>query len=104
MEVGTSTRGAGVEWDKEEGPEVGSTEAGSTEGEGADTETESGVSTGLGTTGSGEEAEKNEGSIEETKSKSDKEEVEGVSTLVEGGFGGGAGGENQADKEEEKGI
>ena len=99
MEVGTSTRGAGVEWDKEEGPEVGSTE-----GEGVDTETERGVSTGLGTTGSGEEAERNEGSIEETKSKSDKEEVEGVSTLVEGGFGGGAGGENQADKEEEKGI
>ena len=93
-----------MEWDKEEGPEVGSTEAGSTEVEGADTETKRGVSTGLGTTGSGEEVERNEGSIEETKSKSDKEEVEGVSTLVEGGFGGGAGGENQADKEEEKGI
>ena len=77
-----------MEWDKEEGPEVGSTEAGSTEVEGADTETKRGVSTRLGITGSGEEVERNEGSIEETKSKSDKEEVEGVSTLVEGGFGG----------------
>ena len=76
-----------MEWDKEEGPKVGSTEAGSTEVEGADAETERGVSTGLGTTGSGE-VERMEGSIEETKSKSDKEEVEGVSTMVEGGFGG----------------
>ena len=72
-----------MEWDKEEGPEAGSTEA-----KGAETETDRGVSTGLGTTGSGEEVERNEGCIEETKSKSDKEEVEGVSTLVEGGFGG----------------
>ena len=63
MEEGTSTRGAGVEWDKEEGPEAGSTKV-----EGANTETERGVSTGLGTTGSGEEVERNEGSIEETKS------------------------------------
>ena len=57
---GTSTRGAGVEWDNEEGPEAGSTEV-----EGADTER--GVSIGLGTIGSGEEIERNEGSIEETK-------------------------------------
>ena len=55
-----------MEWDKEEGPEAGSTEAGSTEVEGADTER--GVSIGLGTTGSGEEVERYEGSIEETKS------------------------------------
>ena len=88
-----------MEWDKEEGPEAGSIEV-----KGVDTETERGVSTGLGTIGSGEEVERNEGSIEETKSKSDKEEVEGVSTLAEGGEGGGAGGENQVDKEEEKGI
>ena len=86
-----------MEWEEE--PEGGSTAV-----EGTETGTERGVSTGLGTTGSGEEVERMEGSIEETKSKSDKEEVEGVSTLVEGGFGGGAGGENQADKEEEKGI
>ena len=66
VEEGTLARGAGMEWDKEEGPEAGSTEAGSTEVEGADTER--GVSTGLGTTGSGEEVERNEGSIEETKS------------------------------------
>ena len=61
VEEGTLARGAGMEWDKEEGPEAGSTEV-----EGADTER--GVSTGLGTTRSGEEVERNEGSIEETKS------------------------------------
>ena len=64
-----------MEW--EEGPEDGSTAAGSTEVEGAETKTERGVSTGLGTTGRGEEGERKEGSIDETRSKSDKAEVEG---------------------------
>ena len=58
-----------MEWDKEEGPETGNTEV-----EGANTETERGVSTGLRTTGSGEEVERNEGSREDTKSEFDKEE------------------------------
>ena len=58
---GTSTRGAGLEGDKEEWPKAGSTKV-------AEADTERGVSIGLGTTGSGEEVERNEGSIEETKS------------------------------------
>ena len=69
MEEGTRSRGAGLEDDKE-----GWTESGSTEGEGADTE--EGVSRRVGTTGSGEEVERNEGSREDTKSKSYKKEEE----------------------------
>ena len=86
-----------MEWEEE--PEGGSTAV-----EGTETGTERGVSTGLGTTGRGEEGERKEGSMDETRSKSDKAEVEGGSSLVEGGFESEAGGENQADKEEEKGI
>ena len=69
MEEGTRSRGAGLE-----GKTEGWTEPGSTEGEGADTE--EGVSTGGGTTGIGEEVERNEGRREDNNSESeDKEEV-----------------------------
>ena len=69
MEEGKRSRGVGLEDDKE-----GWTETGSTKGEDADTG--GGVSIGLGTTGSGEEVERNEGSREDTKSKSYKKEEE----------------------------
>ena len=69
MEEGTRSRGAGLEDDKE-----GWTESRSIEGKDADTE--GGVSMGLGTTGSGEEVERNEGRKEDTKSESDKKEEE----------------------------
>ena len=98
MEEGTRARGGGLEDDKE-----GWTEVGSIEEEVADTE--EGVVREVGTAGIGEEVERNEGSREDNKSESaEKEEELGVSTDLGGAKEVGTGGDNQSNKEEEKGT